>query len=99
MTDEMRHVIIAEARQQYRRWSGKVPGARLVRQWLQDSLGFEGASASDAKSAQTVLRSEFRELRRSNPARRNPKHIVIRNAKSVTVKQNPDGTVGIKVLR
>ena len=68
--DEMRYVVRGESRACFRRWDGNVPGVRVVRQWLRE-LGFENASAQDAKIAQRILRAEFNEIEpRYKPPRR-----------------------------
>ncbi len=73
MTEEMRYVVQGESRAQFRRWDNDVPGVRIVRAWLRDSLGFENASNADAKQAQKILRAEFDEIEpRFKPPSRRP---------------------------
>ena len=83
MTEEMRYVVRGESRAQFRRWDNDVPGVRVVRAWLRDSLGFENATNEDAKQAQKILRAEFDEIEpRFKPPSMRPKGGFFRNPPS-----------------
>jgi hypothetical protein len=94
MTEEMRYVVQGESRAQFKRWDNTVPGVRIVRQWLRDSLGFENATNEDAKAAQRILRQEFNEIA-TNPRKVKGRSTTLRTMASVTIQKLPNGVVKI----
>ena len=114
MTDEMRSEVILNANQQYHRWGPRVPSVAIVRAWLQDSLGFNSASSADAKEAQRILRSEWKDRRiphwlelanRRKSSKQNPAGLptgkflnITGDARVKKIRFNKSGTVDIVVL-